>query len=160
MERSAAGWRSALWARWLGWTVVFGLVFVGGGRLSAELPSPASQIVFFALLLIAAFLIGVRFPSMWWTAGPAAALLTLVTAGILRDYFGPQVPEQTSFGMATPQESLVNPYTLIALFIGLLVSAPLAVPAYAGVRWGRRREADAAVRGGDRSDADSRSERG
>jgi hypothetical protein len=95
-------------------------------------------------------------------AGPPAVVVTLVMAGILRDYFGPQVPVQTSFGMATPRESLENPYALIVLVFGLpLMSALLAIPAYAGVRWGQRREEDNFhLRGGGRSDDDSRYGRG
>ena len=88
--------------------------------------------------------------------------LTLVTAAIVWALFGPQVPVQTSFGMATPREAFLgHPFTFIVLFFGLpLVSALLAVPAYVGVRWGQRCEDEAALRGGDRSHGDSRFGRG
>jgi hypothetical protein len=127
MERTTTWW-SALWARWLGWTVVFGLVFIGSGWLSILLPFPVRAIVFFVLLLVAAFLIGLRFRSLWWTAGPAAALLTLSTY------------RETPFSLGD-----------------FLISALCAVLAWAGIMWGRLREYEAAFRDGGLADDDWRS---
>jgi hypothetical protein len=131
-------WRSSERARWLGWTVVFGLVLVGSGWL-AQLPGMG--IVSFALPLIAAFLIGWRYRSFWWAAGPAAALLTLLTAGILWSLFGPQVPKETAFGMRTPREQLGDPFALLIFVLGFpLGSALFGVSAAAGVWWGLGRD--------------------
>ena len=152
-------WRPSLRVQWLGWTVVFGLVLAGSVWLSPRLPFPASVFVWNGLPPIAAFLIGARFKSEWWGWGPPAAFLMLVTTGILWARFGPQIPVQTSFGRATPRVAyLENPSTFIVLFFGFpLISALLAVSAYAGVRWGQRREDEAAFRDADRSDVDLRS---
>jgi len=158
MERVTT-WRSSLRARWLGWTVVFGLVLVGSPWLVVTLQLEDVGIVLMALPLIPAFLIGVWFQSEWWAWGPPVAFLTLITTVILRTLFGPQVPGQTPLGMMTPREQFLFlftfPYMWVGGIIGLvLVSALLAVSAYAGVRWGQRREA--AFRDAARSDEGSR----
>ena len=150
-------WRSSLLARWLGWTVMYGLVVVGGAWLLPRLPPPAGGMVFLGLPVIAAFLIGVRFRSEWWAAGPPVVLVTLVTAEILwelMDKLGPQVPAQPP----TPQASVPPVITMLVLGSGLvMVSAVLAVAAYKGVTWGQRRENEAAVRDAARSEGESRS---
>jgi hypothetical protein len=81
-------WRSATWAQWLDWTVVFGLV-VGGSALAyyvlqAAIPSVLSAL-FVVPTLVAAVLIGVRFPSWWWGLGPPALFLAPATALFLPD---------------------------------------------------------------------------
>src|ERR687897_2171982 len=78
-------WRSLPWARWLGWTLVFGLLFAGViVAMFYRVPIPNMTgdliLVFFALTLLAAFAIGVRFPSWLWAAGPPSAILITVLA--------------------------------------------------------------------------------
>jgi hypothetical protein len=138
-------WRHSTWARWLAWTGAFGLVLASSVLLQTRLPSPVAEIVFFGLQVMAAFLIGARFRFGWWAVGPAAAWLTLIVAMIIWSLLGPQVPRQTSFGMLTPRQQIEFLGGFFVLILGggfLLLAVLLALPAYAGVRWGRHREED------------------
>jgi hypothetical protein len=139
-------WRRATWARWLGWTVVFGLV-VGGSALAYSLVSglygaepPALLTALFAVpSLVAPVLIGVRFPSLWWGLGPPTLFLTLATA----------------LFVSTPGRDLVLGWVIIPL---VLVSGIYGLLALLGVWWGKRREDDFPFRGDDVSRNRSRFE--
>jgi hypothetical protein len=151
MNQASTSWRSMIWARWLGWTLVFGLVLVGSTVLSAVIPLEGASILFTVAPLLAAFLIGVRYPNWWWAAGPLVALLVPVAVLILLVAvlsFGPQTPVPTPIGPLTPREQLLFILTLgstgIVLF-GFLF-APVAA---AGVAWGKRRADSAALGDGD-----------
>jgi hypothetical protein len=76
MERVTT-WRSSQWARWLGWTAVFGVV-VGVCGLAYRWRGTEDWSTWSLVLLVpplaTAFLIGARFPSQWWWAGPLVAL--------------------------------------------------------------------------------------
>ena len=72
MEPMTTTWRASLWARWLGWTLVIGLVvaasWVTNFAVRSALPSVAVA-VFILPCYVAAFLIGLRFRSRSWLAG-------------------------------------------------------------------------------------------
>lgn len=122
------GWRSATWARWLGWTALFGVgLFAWEAYFFSQFYLPEERggaILFWAVSLGIAFLafgIGVRFRSWSWVAGPLVADL-LVSIAVLGIH---EWPEQA--GLA-----------LVLLFYFYLL---LAVPAALGVWWGKRRKA-------------------
>src|SRR5918995_3794340 len=78
-------WPSLPWTRWLGWTLVFGLLFASvivAMFFTVPIPNMTGDLILvcFALTLLAAFAIGVRFPSWLWAAGPPSAILITVLA--------------------------------------------------------------------------------
>jgi hypothetical protein len=135
-------WRSATWARWLGWTAVLALLFAlvllpfafhiphYGGHL---------LLVCLAVTLLTAYAIGARFPYERWIFGPPVAIVaTVVTFPILPEW-GPAKPGPV--GNLTPKDELL--FVLIWggwAVLGLLALVYSAL-AYAGVRWGQRRHA-------------------
>ena len=137
-------WRTSLWARWLGWTAVFALLFAGvmlpfAYHLGGDL-LPGCML----LTLLAAFLIGVRFPYERWILGPPVAIIaTLVTILILPEW-GPANPGP--MGNLTGKDELLFfllwggwiVFGLLALFYAALATA--------GVRSGLRRQDEAAYR--------------
>ena len=156
-------WKSSEWARWLGWTVVFALLF-GGVMFPFTYDAPDSEITpvpplalaaSIVLSSVAAFKIGVRFPSPRWWAGPPTAILATVLAFLLLPSSSP--PRQTAVGMVTPKEEFL--FLLIfrggGIVLGLLALI-YALLARAGVKRGQRRE-ETAFREAVRSDVDSRS---
>jgi len=64
----ATTWRASLWARWLGYTLVFGPVFVASSVASRTLLS-VPVAVFILPTYVAAFLTGMRSGSWSWLAG-------------------------------------------------------------------------------------------
>jgi hypothetical protein len=139
MERMPPTWRSTLWARWLGWTVVFGLV-VGGSLLAySVLQPPLSSKLAFLLLapsVLAAGLIGVRFRSWWWVAGPPAVFSALVIALLVSD-------------------TNARRHAAAVVGLGASVSAGYCIMAVAGVRGSRWLKAKNAGTTGDNLDGDA-----
>jgi hypothetical protein len=137
-------WRNAVWARWLGWTAAFGLVAGGCGLAYRALRpgvAPAGALALLAPPLVAAFLIGARFPARWWPAGPPVALLLagtpllLVPHDLAMPHLGWMFRGATTIGEAAMFGSLV-------LLLGMvLVMALNALVAAAGVRRGRSQAA-------------------
>ena len=86
---SAAAWPSSLWARWLGWTALYGLLYGGAflGDASLGFFSPLPHLVGLALAL----LIGLRFRSWSWIVGPPAGIIlgfvALIVIAILQSFF-------------------------------------------------------------------------
>jgi hypothetical protein len=75
MERGMMRLRSSTWARWLGWTVLFGLALAGAAFVFLAI-AQAYPALFWGLLAgLAAlsFVIGVRLRTWWWVFGPAVA---------------------------------------------------------------------------------------
>jgi hypothetical protein len=145
MDQANSTWRSSLWARWLGWTLVFLLVTAAGwlvdqaARMAFSFSLPAS--LPFLASVIAAFWIGQRFRSWWWVAGPLAAL-AVPAAGFalwtVRLMWEPQVSVETVWGPQTPQDSAE--FILFFLIIGVaMLGVMYTAVAAAGVWWGRRR---------------------
>ena len=143
-----ASWRSALWARWLGWTVVFGLLFAGVMLPfayhvpdSAILPVLAIFAASFGLCPIAAFWIGVRVPSQWWPAGPPAAIMAMVVAILVQPSLGP--PRRTALGLTTPKDE----FLFVLIWRGWIVLILLTVIYALLARWevgvGQHRELNA-----------------
>ena len=141
MDPAMSTWRSSLWTRWLAWTIVFGVV-AAGSWLASMVVRMTVPFSFPALLpyvpsLIAAFVIGQRFRSWWWLAGPLA-VLAVPSAGVAlwsaRLMVGPQVSVKTVWGARTPRDSAE--FLLVLLFaaaamLGIMYTA-------AGVWWGKR----------------------
>ena len=129
----ATTWRASLWARWLGWTLVFGLVFVASSVVSRTLLS-VPVAVFILPTYVAAFLIGMRFRSWSWLAGPAAVVMVLfMAAGLTTGQLAVTVSDAQAFG-ASPGVSLFL-LALVCLVGGGFV---YAVPALVGVWCGKR----------------------
>jgi hypothetical protein len=123
--------QSVLWVRWLGWTVVFGLV-IGACRLAYSwlalgIP-PALSLAFLGLPLVAAFCMGVGFPFWRWAAGPPVALFPVA----------PLVPGSMFQGMSYVEAITIVGFLLVFLMTITLVLYTLAAR---GVWWGLRREA-------------------
>ena len=137
-------WRSLPWARWLGWTLVFGLLFasvVVAIFFTAPIPNMTGDLilVFFALTLLAAFAIGVRFPSWSWAAGPPAAILITVLAILV--FPETDSAQRTEMGDTTQKDQFVQMLVWGGAFIFILLAFVYALLAAAGVRVVQRREA-------------------
>jgi hypothetical protein len=137
-------WRSLPWARWLGWTLVFGLLFAGvivAIFFTVPIPNMTGDLilVFFALTLLAAFAIGVRFPSWSWAAGPPAAILITVLAILV--FPDTDAAQRTAMGDMTQKEQFVLMLVGGGAFGLILLAFVYALLAAAGVRVGQRREA-------------------
>jgi hypothetical protein len=136
-------WQSSLWARWLGWTLVFGLVAGACGlayrALRPEI-APAWSLALLVPLLVAAFLIGVRFPFWRWAAGPPVAMFLVGTPLLLIPYavVVPLVPGSMFQDMSYALTITIAGFLLFFLATITLVLCALA--ATAGVWWGQRRE--------------------
>ena len=131
-------WRSATWARWLGWTAVFtvGLVVWGvflewqDNPLRVLLDEGGTWAVFLVPTALA-FAIGVRFADWWWVLGVFVTNV-LVAAIVLRALVGE--PSASGSGQAGAG--------IIFVFLFLLLPSTLLAAA-AGVRRGKRRHAAA-----------------
>ena len=100
--------RSATWVRWLGWTVVFGLLFAGVMAPFVRFMPNMGKLVlvtFLVLTLVAAFAIGVRFPSPRWPAVPPVAIVATVLAILALPESGPAKPGP--MGNMTPRDEFV-----------------------------------------------------
>jgi hypothetical protein len=154
-------WQPSLWAQWLGWTLLYGLLVCGTTLFSFFLPdfvlpeNRATKLVGVPLkeifgwlplglllgLLVVAFLIGVRFRSTWWGLGPPLAI-GLAFFMILRITMLIPLPPGASRYEGWS-------WTIFALMIlGMIAMIPCSLAGLAGVWWGNRRHA-----------ADPRSER-
>jgi hypothetical protein len=143
MERVSI-WRSSPWARWLGWTLMFGLLFAGvivAMVFTVPIPNMTGDLILvvFALTLVAAFAIGVRFPSWSWAAGPPAAILITVLAILL--FPETDAAQRTARGESTQKEQFVFMLVGGGACSLLLLAVGYALLAAAGVRVGQRREA-------------------
>jgi hypothetical protein len=143
MERVSI-WRSLPWARWLGWTLVFGLLFAGvivAIFFTVPIPNMTGDLILvvFALTLVAAFAIGVRFASWSWAAGPPAAILITVLAILV--FPDTDAAQRTAMGESTQKEQFVFMLVGGGAFSLLLLAFVYALLAAAGVRVGQRREA-------------------
>jgi hypothetical protein len=142
---SAAAWPSSLWARWLGWTALYGLLYAGAyfgapflGFLNPLLP----HLVGLAL----AFLIGLRFRSWSWALGPPAGSIlgyvAVIVIAILQTFFFSAEPlneaqrkgAETALGMIVAFS--VIPLMLFAGVNALVAAAGVGV----GKWWSERRE--------------------
>jgi hypothetical protein len=137
-------WRSSLWSRWLGWTLVFGLLFASViVTMFFTVPIPHMTgdliLVVFALTLVAAFAIGVRFPSWSWAAGPPAAILITVLAILV--FPDTDAAQRSALGESTQKEQFVFMLVGGGAFSLILLAFGYALLAAAGVRVGQRREA-------------------
>jgi hypothetical protein len=137
-------WRSLPGARWLGWTLVFGLLFAGViVAIFYRVPIPNMKgdfiLVFFAPTLLAAFAIGVRFPSWSWAAGPPAAILIAVLAILV--FPDTDAAQRTAMGDMTQKDQFVLALVWGGAFSLILLAFVYALLAAAGVRVGQRREA-------------------
>ena len=130
--------RSRTWVRWLGWTVVFALVAWASGlasvRLAGGIPR-ALHLIFLVPPLAAAFLIGTRFPSWWWVAGPLVVMFvfSLVGSPLLLTLYLPA-------GALLP-ESMHSTEALIVVFLVVVILLLVlhALAAAAGVWRGQTR---------------------
>ena len=144
-------WRSSPWARWLGWTLVFGLLFAGvivAMFYRVPIPNMTGDLILvcFALTLLAAFGIGVRFTSWLWAAGPPAAILITVLAILV--FPDTDAAQRTAMGDMAQKEQFVLMLVGGGAFILILLAFVYGLLAAAGVRVGQRREAttDASAR--------------
>jgi hypothetical protein len=131
------GSRSRTWAQWLGWTVVFAVVAWASGLAYVRLPvvPPALGLIFLVPPLAAAFLIGTRFPSWWWVAGPPLVLLVFSLAG------SPLLLMLVLPAGALLPESMWSSGTFAVVFVVMVTFLLVlhALAAGAGVRRGRTR---------------------
>jgi hypothetical protein len=137
-------WRSSPWARWLGWTLGFGLLFAGViVAMFFRVPIPHLTgdliLVFFAPTLVAAFAIGVRFPSWSWAAGPPAAILITVLAILVSP--DTDAAPRSAMGDSTQKEQFVLMLVGGGAFSLILLASVYALLAAAGAKVGQRREA-------------------
>jgi hypothetical protein len=145
MERVTTWW-SSLWARWLGWTVAVALVAGACGLAYRALRPGIAPALSLALLvppLVAAFLIGVRFPSRWWLAGPPVAVL-LAGTPLLLILHDVVVPFTQSSMFQDMDMTYATAMFIALLFLLLLMTITLVLfglVAAAGVWWGKRRAA-------------------
>lgn len=124
-------------AEWIGWTLLFALAYwvvqVGQGLLGERLSkgpwNDAVQAASLLIPLLAAFLIGARLRSWWWTLGPPLAIvLTMLTYPI----FG--------YLNASPTQRRQMGTGLMLASAGILISALVALLAAAvGVWFGKTR---------------------
>jgi hypothetical protein len=136
MEPMTTTWRASLWARWLGWTLVFGLVvatsWVANFVVRSALPSVAVA-VFVLPSYVAAFLIGMRFRSWWWLAGPAVVVMVLfVAVGLTTGGLAAFLADSQLLGASSRMSVFI--YALLSLVGGGLL---FAIPALLGVWWGK-----------------------
>ncbi len=137
-------WRYTTLARWLGWTLAFALLFVSFlvPFVHPVLPDVANLLVLlcFVLSFVAAYWIGVRFPSPWWPAGPPVAVLAAVLVVLAVPESGPATP--TAMGPMTGKDN----FELLLIFGGwillVLLALAYAALARAGVRNGKLRAAE------------------
>ena len=130
--------RSRTWVRWLGWTVVFALVAWASGvasvRSAGGIPR-ALHLIFLVPPLAAAFLIGTRFPSWWWVAGPLVVMFvfSLVGSPLLLTLYLP--------AGALLLESMRSTEALIVVFLVVVILLLVlhALAAAAGVWRGQTR---------------------
>src|SRR5215211_131753 len=108
---------------------------------TAPIPNMTGDLilVFFAPTLLAAFAIGVRFPSWSWAAGPPAAILITVLAILV--FPDTDAARRTAVGDMTQKEQFVLMLVGGGTFSLILLAFVYALLAAAGVRVGQRREA-------------------
>jgi len=133
MERLTP-WRSSFWGRWLGWTMLYAVVSYG-------VVTRGDQIGFLhlAALALVAFSIGVRFRSGWWVLGPPIAFIGLLAALFVKDFIKSTYlsPPNPDYSGGFRDGILVIVFAFL-FFVALGVLC--AIPAWAGVCWGKRRE--------------------
>ena len=134
MERIPTTWRASLWARWLGWTMIYTLVAYGIGVFVVAwlsirvVPDPGFKDVLewggvFAPLLLA-LLIGVWFGSWWWVLGPPVALLLPSLVGLMSaSILVPNFPSDLGQGY------------LLFFFLAVLSLIPSTVGVAIGKAW-------------------------
>ena len=131
-------WRSLLGARWLGWTVLYALAMYGAEMLVLFIfPRWNSSVGLFLGLLLGllamAFLIGVRFQSLWWVMGPSVAFGLAFFVLLLFTSWTPPPPETGYEGWS---------WDIVAiLVVGTSAVFPCSFAAFAVVWWGERRAA-------------------
>jgi hypothetical protein len=159
-------WRSATWVRWLGGTLVFGLLFayvlvlIAYDYLLAGYPAIDDVLlvlfyVAFVLTFVAAFAIGVRFRSSSWVLGPPVAVLaTVVTILVL-----PEPSPVPTVGFTAKDRFWIFLGTVGWILLIILTSVYMLL-AWAGVRRGQRREGAVPLPAVAPSGDDARSEQG
>lgn len=130
-------WWEAAWTQWLGWTLLFAVISWGvqmvqaflGERLERGGLSDLIQIAAILVPLLAAFLIGVRLQTWWWTLGPPLAIVLLMASYPLYGYFTMPASKRQQGGVG-----------LVLAMAGILTSAFAALlAAAAGVWFGQTR---------------------
>jgi hypothetical protein len=133
MERLTT-WRSSLWVRWLGWTVLYAVVSYGVVTRGDQV-----GLLHLAALALVAFSIGVRLRSGWWALSPLTAFIGLLATLWVKDFMTITYllpPKPPDHGGGLDDVALVISF-LFFVALGLVC----AIPAWAGVWWGKRREA-------------------
>jgi hypothetical protein len=125
------------WAEWIGWTLLFALIYWGvqvmhaflGDRLGEGGLNDVVQVAGLLIPLLAAFLIGARLRSWGWMLGPPIAIvLTMLTYPI----FG--------YLTASPTQRQQMGSGLILATAGILIAALVALlAAVVGVWFGKSR---------------------
>lgn len=132
-------WRHSTWARWLGWTLGFAILF-GGVMLpfawrvpdNWTFPVLAILAVCFVLCPVAAFWIGRRLQTEAWVAGPPVAVIVTVAAMLLLP--SPSSPRQTAIGMTTPKLEFLFVLLMGGGLILMVFAGAYALAAGLGVR--------------------------
>ena len=131
MERLTT-WRASFWVRWLGWTVLYAAVSYG-----VIIRGDQIGLLHLAVLALVAFSIGVRLRSGWWALGPLLAFVGLlatlwVTDFITNTYLLPPTPPDYGGGLG-------DVILVISFLFFVALGVLCAIPAWAGVWWGKRR---------------------
>jgi len=139
MEPITTTWRASLWVRWIGWTVVFGLVAAASMIANSVVRSAFPSVAVAELVVpcwVAAFLIGLRIRSWWWLAGPAVVVMVMfvvvgLTSRELAAAFRDTQSLVESSGMSVFIAALLLlSYALFTFVVGALL---FAIPALLGV---------------------------
>lgn len=140
MEPATTTWRSSPWARWLGWTVLFGLALAGATAMFFVYGGPYPALFWGLLAGLAglAFLVGVRLRTQWWAIGPLVAYGLPAAAYMLYVSY-----QRSSLPTDRPDPQGMTWDWVVMLAIAEFVVAPCFLAALAGAWWGRRRRSAA-----------------
>ena len=134
-----AGGAERVVLRWLGWTALYAVLFFGFGYLfRAFAESGLATILTFIAAAAVAFGIGVAFAHPSWVAGPIVAGIVLPLVLVGRGVSGTNPDEQGT-------RDIVLFVGLLGAVMSLIPSLPLALLAWLGVRFGKRRRASQAA---------------
>jgi hypothetical protein len=127
-------WRSSTWVRWLGWTVLYAVLFyVGLFDIFNVLPDwiPGAQWLLFLAPAFIAFVIGVRFRSWSWGLGPLAATIVPSVLLYVRAWLGGAIPEALGLiGVGILGSAVIGGVSALAALAGV----------WLGVWWEERQE--------------------
>jgi hypothetical protein len=122
------------WTQWLGWTVVYALLYWGTevvlALLEERVPAVAQWGRFLIPLLIA-FLIAARLRSWWWVLGPPLAIILVMLTYPVASFLTSSQANREQSG-----SGLILAVFLVLINAGLALLAATAGVIYAQTRFG------------------------